>query len=505
MSAPAGWSKQARRRLRHSVAMWNEPVRGTLPEPGFFSLSGLEQMRSYLQNRAPSTPHARLLGYRLTQASSGSAVIVQPITPWFETYDGFIDLTATAELSVWVTAATAAPPATVLRSVTLSLRYLRPCTLDDESVIARGRVLHAGSNFTTVETLLEDSLGRAVAHATGCVLALPMDPPPPPLPYALDEPVDEAIYPTPDPSRRSVPTSLDATVLPPGGTFLGMQVLEFSKTHAITSLPTTEWFCLTRREMESGILAAHGTLTASILLGQMLEPSKRAVTFEHSSAFLAPVAVDGRPLISTATLYTRNGDVFLIDTEIVDADGQRVLAGRGALLASERRPRRRSRPSNRVLLTVLFTDVVGSTERATEVGDTRWRELLDEHHAVVRRQIETHMGREIKTTGDGFLATFDSPSRAVDCARAIRKAVARIGLEIRAGIHTGECELAAGDVSGLAVHVAARVQSAAEPGQVLVSSTVRDLVAGSDVELVDRGSRELKGLDGEWTLMSVEG
>jgi class 3 adenylate cyclase len=158
-----------------------------------------------------------------------------------------------------------------------------------------------------------------------------------------------------------------------------------------------------------------------------------------------------------------------------------------------------------VLLTVLFTDVVGSTEAVSQMGDTSWQKLLQEHHGLVRRQIELHAGREVKTTGDGFLVTFESPSRAVSCASAIRGAVAGLGLHLRAGLHTGECEVVAGDVAGIAVHVASRVQGAAQPGQILVSSTVRDLVAGSGLQLVDRGAHELKGLDGMWTLLSVEG
>jgi class 3 adenylate cyclase len=155
-------------------------------------------------------------------------------------------------------------------------------------------------------------------------------------------------------------------------------------------------------------------------------------------------------------------------------------------------------------LTVLFTDLVGSTQRAEQLGDSRWGGLLDEHNAVIRRQLELHKGREVKMTGDGFLATFDSPTRAVQCARAIQDAVERLGLEIRAGIHTGECEAVGGDVAGIAVHVASRVQSAAQPGEILVSSTVRDLIAGSGLRLDDRGIHELKGLDGKWTLFAVE-
>lgn len=480
-------------------------MRGLIPGPSFFSLSGLEQLRAYVQMRQPSTPHCHLLGYRATQVSSGSAVLSLPISPWFEIQDGFVDLTAIAELSVYLAAATAAPPATLVRTVTLSLRYLRPCTVDDESVIARSRILHAGSSFTTAETLIEDSLGRAVAHATGSTLTAPIDPPPPPLSHPLDERIEEPVYASPAPSRRSVPSSLQGTALAPAGALLGMDTVEASATRAVTTMPATEWFCNTHREVEAGIAATQGTVTAALVHPYLLDSNQRAVTFETSTSFLGTAMPDGRPLTSTATVTTRKDDIFIIEGDSVDADGQQILVARGTLMARPRRSRGSSRPSNRVLLTVLFTDVVGSTERAREVGDKRWRELLDEHNALVRRQINSHAGREVKTTGDGFLVTFDSPSRAVACARAIRAGVERFGLEIRAGIHTGECELVGSDVAGLAVHVASRVQSAAQPGEILVSSTVRDLVAGSDLKLTDRGVFELKGLTGQWPLLSVNG
>ncbi|MBD0349422.1 MAG: adenylate/guanylate cyclase domain-containing protein [Thermoleophilia bacterium] len=149
---------------------------------------------------------------------------------------------------------------------------------------------------------------------------------------------------------------------------------------------------------------------------------------------------------------------------------------------------------DRVLATVLFTDVVGSTERAREVGDVAWGNLLDRHHALVRRELERFRGREIDTAGDGFLATFDGPARAIRCARAIADAVREVGLEVRAGVHTGECELADGSVRGIAVHTGARVAGHAGPSEVLVSGTVKDLVAGSGIEFADLGARELKGV-----------
>ena len=156
-----------------------------------------------------------------------------------------------------------------------------------------------------------------------------------------------------------------------------------------------------------------------------------------------------------------------------------------------------------VLATVLFTDIVSSTERAAELGDRNWRELLERHHLLVRRELARYRGEEKDTAGDGFFATFDGPARAIRCAQAVVEGVRELGLEIRAGVHTGECELHEGKVAGLAVVIGSRVAAAAEGGQVLVSQTVKDLVAGAGVRFEDRGERELKGVPGEWRLYAV--
>jgi len=160
--------------------------------------------------------------------------------------------------------------------------------------------------------------------------------------------------------------------------------------------------------------------------------------------------------------------------------------------------------ADRVLATVLFTDIVGSSEKAASLGDRAWRELLERHHAVVRHELARFRGVEVDTAGDGFFASFDGPARAIGCACAIVEAVPELGLEVRAGVHTGECELANGKVAGIAVHTGARVASLAQPDEVLVSSTVKDLVAGSEIVFEDRGAHELKGIPGEWNLYAVE-
>jgi class 3 adenylate cyclase len=161
--------------------------------------------------------------------------------------------------------------------------------------------------------------------------------------------------------------------------------------------------------------------------------------------------------------------------------------------------------ADRVLATVLFTDIVGSTRHAAEIGERRWRDLLDRHDQAVRRHLERFRGREIKMTCDGVLATFDGPARAVICACAIRDAAAQLGLELRAGVHTGEVEVHGEDIGGIAVHIAARVEALAEPRQVLVSRTVVDLIVGSGIETTDRGEHVLEGVPGTWRLFAVDG
>jgi class 3 adenylate cyclase len=158
---------------------------------------------------------------------------------------------------------------------------------------------------------------------------------------------------------------------------------------------------------------------------------------------------------------------------------------------------------DRVLATVLFTDVVGSTQRAAELGDRDWRDVLERHHRLLRAELHRFGGHEVHTAGDGFLATFDSPRRAIECARAAALAIGSIGLEIRAGVHTGEVELSDGEVQGLAVHIGARISALAGAGQVFVSSTVKDLVVGAGIAFDDRGEHDLKGVPGGWRVYEV--
>jgi class 3 adenylate cyclase len=211
------------------------------------------------------------------------------------------------------------------------------------------------------------------------------------------------------------------------------------------------------------------------------------IDFEHSR-FMAD-RIPGAKLVEL-----EGGDnMFSIgDTEALLGEVEEFLTGE-----------RHEIEPDRMLATVLFTDICNSTEHAARMGDRSWRYMLERHDALFRRSLERHRGREVKRTGDGFLATFDGPARAIRCAADLADSVASIGLEVRAGLHTGELEVMDGDLGGLAVHIAARVMDRAEPCEVLVSSTVKDLVVGSGIDFREKGAHELRGIPGEWRLFSV--
>lgn len=260
----------------------------------------------------------------------------------------------------------------------------------------------------------------------------------------------------------------------------------------------SEWAKFTRQAASPGTAYAMSKMNAAVDVRHVLPTITVPTLVTKRAGGLIPLALShwvADHIAGARFVELPPGDSVVVLGDIEDLIGEveEFLTGVRPLPTSER-----------VLATVMFTDLVESTARAAELGDHRWTELLTRHHQIVRRELATYRGKEIKTVGDGFLATFDGPARAITCARAIADRLRALGLEMRAGLHTGECELMGADVGGIAVHIGARIVSLAEPGEVLVSSTVKDLVAGSGIRFADRGVRQLKGVPDEWRLFSVE-
>jgi class 3 adenylate cyclase len=318
----------------------------------------------------------------------------------------------------------------------------------------------------------------------------------------------------------------------------------FNSTPRVTRSPDMPWL-RTRIEVETrlhAVIDAWGNVEEMANLMKVATPSAshdelvgvaRRARHSHSpaavAAYLLPnLDLDVRDVlpsirVPTLVLYRTVPPIPLAqnarylaehipDARLVELPGSDIAPSRGdqesvfveleRFLGESAEETRASDP-DRVLATILFTDLVDATAHASELGDRRWRELVEQHHRLIRAQLGYFRGREMDTAGDGFFATFDGPARAIRCACAIRDGVRELGLEIRAGLHTGECELMDDKVGGIAVHIGARVASVAQPGEVLVSRTVKDLVAGSGIGLDDRGQHVLKGVTGEWQLYAV--
>jgi class 3 adenylate cyclase len=259
-----------------------------------------------------------------------------------------------------------------------------------------------------------------------------------------------------------------------------------------------------RQSASPGAVAALNRMNLEIDVRGVL-PAIRVPTLVLNRVGDSPFITGGSRYLADHIAGARHVELPGSDHAIVAGDPESVLAEIEPFLTDtwEQRAWEESEP-DRVLATILFTDIVGSTQKTAELGDARWRELLQAHHALIRRQLSRFRGRELDTAGDGFFASFDGPARAIRCACAISESVRELGLEVRAGLHAGECERMNGKVGGIAVHIGARVAAEAEGGEVLVSSTVKDLVAGSGIEFRERGTAALKGVPGEWHLFAVE-
>jgi class 3 adenylate cyclase len=290
---------------------------------------------------------------------------------------------------------------------------------------------------------------------------------------------------------------------PPVWEIIGLRDVELEDRRSRIAMQTSDWLCWRSRDRISPAVVAMLVYRALVTCPYSeIRGSDRLGVLAVNFSQLAEVANDGTDLVAEGRVTDREGDFVFTKATVTDARGRRVAVGQHAMLLLRPRPRPHQ-PATTVVTTVVFTDLVASTETAADLGDQRWGELLARHHTLIRRHLDQFDGREVKTTGDGFLAVFDDPAQAVECALRLRATVRGMGWELKVGLHTGRCELSDGDVAGIAVHVAARVLQAAEPGDVLVSGTIRDVLLGSDFKFEDRGRHRLKGIDGEWSLFAV--
>jgi class 3 adenylate cyclase len=283
---------------------------------------------------------------------------------------------------------------------------------------------------------------------------------------------------------------------------LGLRVVETLPGRHATSLPTSRWLLDRPDRIAGGVVVGLTGWTMGGATNAFTPPDHRIAVIEHHAQLLRAFGPADGPLLCQARVTHDAGEFHVATAEVSDGHGH-VVATAGFTSIVTPMDAGAPPPAERLLATILFSDIVGSTEQLGEVGDEAWRHRLATHHTMVRRQLDAFRGREITTTGDGFLALFEAPARAVQCAKAIRAGLRAEGMEVTVGLHTGECELSAGDVSGIAVHAAARIEAAAGPGQILVSQTVRDLTAGSGLVYEDAGVHSLKGLGGSWALSVV--
>jgi class 3 adenylate cyclase len=403
-----------------------------------------------------------------------------------------------------------------------TLKAFRPAWPGKGNLVARARVVNDSNLYVYAEVQVEDPDGRHLAQGSLHSAVQPVEPPPPPPPETMQR-IEEPVYETPDPYLRSFPSSpfIDLQEREDGVTIFrkaddgqyampiwqtyGLRLHHLEERRSMLSMPASEWFCGLGADLSCQAIAALADMSAWSCAISLQRPGISVVMLDADARFLRPVRPDGRRLQSEAIATEVAPDLFVIRGEVRDADGHLVALASGATsrIDSARRVRRQRKESRRLLATMLFTDIVDSTGHAQRLGDTAWRVLLEQHRLAVRREVSRCNGTEVDNTGDGFFARFDSPAHAIEAARSIRQAMTALSLEIRAGIHTGECEVEGISLTGVAVHIAARIQAAALAGEILVSSTVKDLVVGSTLRFLDRGERQLKGVPDPWRVYAV--
>lgn len=492
------------------MAVWREPVRGGF-EVDVVARPGVDRVRSLAAADALLPPLFRLTGIRVTRVGPGAVTCSMPASVLMLDPGRWVDVFILAETTATLAAVTTAESGADVRCAAMSIHHQRVATLESGSLVARATLVHSGRAHTLVEVSVEDGRGRPIMGAFASMVPAGAS-------MVGDDPSVEATWPTPDPWMRdyelppaavwmtnvklSELAATDRTLLAPALRELGVEYVDAEVGRQCLSMPASRWLADRPDRLDAGAIISLTGWALGHATGGLMPDGARFAVIEHHAQFLRPVPADGERLVCQARVTHDVGDLWITTAEVMDAAGNTVATA-GFTSIARTLPAAPAPTSERILATILFSDIVGSTEQAQQLGDAEWQRVLATHHAIVRRQIDVFRGREVKTTGDGFVVLFDAPARAVQCATAMRRSLRDVDIRVRVGLHTGECDMSDGDVSGIAVHAAARIESAASPDEILVSQTVRDLTAGSGLVYEDAGDHELKGLPGPWRLFSV--
>ncbi len=500
----------------------DEAVRGRTPPPWFTALSGLDRFHAFSDGRLPWPPIARLLGMRPTHIVPGAVTFAMPATEATLGGNGQLNISPLMATALEAACTTAVPANFFVSPLRYTMNPFRPAYAQPGNLLARARVINSSRLYVFAEVQIEDPQGRHLAHGTMQAVRMPVEPPPPAPPEPIPA-VEEPVYETPDPYLRSYDPELHATLVGrvdgpelarrvqteglsfPSAEMFGLQIEQMAGGDVVFSMPASEWFSLMDRNVSCSAISSLCDMSGGLAGLTVSRVGTSMVILDGELRLFRCVPCDGRRIVAHSKCIESAANIFITDTVIKDSDEQIVALSRAGTqcIDSAKRSRRPTKESQRVLATLMFTDIVDSTAHAQRLGDAPWRALLEEHRFVVRREISRYNGREMDTAGDGFFLRFESPVRAIEAARALRTATAQLGLEVRTGIHTGECEVDGAKLAGMAVHIAARIQSTAKPNEILVSSTVKELGVGSGHEMDDRGEHRLKGVPDLWCLFAV--
>ncbi len=501
----------------------DEPVRGRTPPPWAGALSGIERCRAYSRGLLPSTPMGRLIGCRATHVAAGTVTVAVPASDATIAANGQLEITAPMLSALEGACHTALPAGFDIAPLRFTFDPFRPAWPRRGNLLCRARVINNSDLFVFSVVQVEDSEGRHIAQGSLHAAVMRIDPAPPPPPANLPV-VQEPVYETPDPYLREFPVTPIAELLDreegpalldrfakgrielPLASIYGLCLDEADDNRAVISMPASEWFCAFGQDISPEAMAALANMAVFTGMTMLHRPGSTVTFLGSTTNFLRFVRPDGRRMRAEVVTSQPSPQIYLLDVTVRNADREpvaRTLASVTRIDASRRQQRPR-KASRRVLATLMFSDIVDSTAHTNRLGDAAWRALLDEHRLAFRREISRFNGVEVDNAGDGFFVRFDSPAYAIKAARAVNAAVAPLGLHLRTGIHTGECEMEGNRLAGVAVHIAARIMAEAPAGQVLVSSTVRELTGGAGFHFTDHGEHELKGVAEPWRLFAVD-